>query len=152
VITRHIAGGIAENPLENAPLSIAEFHAAFQPGGLITNAIAGAFAPDGVGTNANAVGTRAAKLYFINRNMRQVNSTIGAVVVLPFVESPGPNQGTFPTMVELGFPLGAHPTRAQIHNLNAARINIIHDIYGEDSFRPGLLAPERKDALERFFS
>jgi hypothetical protein len=56
VIERHIVGGNVLPPLDNAPLSAAEFHAALQPGGVITNVIAAAFdaafAPDGVGANS----------------------------------------------------------------------------------------------------
>jgi hypothetical protein len=165
VIERHIVGGNVLPPLDNAPLSAAEFHAALQPGGVITNAInhanaasleaafaltgvgtnaiAAAFAPDGVGTNAIAAavaaGARATKLFLRNQARRKANAMHDAAVNLPYVEAPGPNQGTTPTMEELGFGIGRAPLkRVQTAVLLVAQIDVIYDIYREDSFRPGL--------------
>jgi hypothetical protein len=169
VIARYLEG-----PAANAPLSAAEFQAAFEPGGLFmnainnanaaaldaafapagvgANAIAAAFAPDGVGTNAIAAGTRASKLFVINQARRSANLTHNAVVNLPYVETPGPNQGETPTLEQLGFAVGhVNLTNALIDGLLVPQINAIHGIYREDSFRPGLNAPNRKQALKTFF-
>jgi hypothetical protein len=177
VIERHIVGGNVLPPLDNAPLSAAEFHAALQPGGVITNAInhanaasleaafaptgvgtnaiAAAFAPDGVGTNAIAAavaaGARATKLFLRNQARRKANAMHDAAVNLPYVEAPGPNQGTTPTMEELGFGIGRAPLkRVQTAVLLVAQIDVIYDIYREDSFRPGLCEANRRRALELF--
>jgi hypothetical protein len=259
VIARHIAGGNVVPPLDNVPLSAAEFHAASQPGGLITNGIdaayapqgvatiaivtainsafetafapdgvatigiatainaavpaainsafetafapngvatigiatainaaipaainsavpaainsafetafahAGvgtngiaaafetAFAPDGVFTNAIAAGTRATKLFMRNQARRKANAMHDAAVNLPYVETPGPNQGTTPTMEELGFGIGSAPlTRVQTAVLLVAQIDVIYDMYHEVSFRRGLSEANRRRALELF--